>query len=96
MRDTAERCHELPIKNPASDIGGYAGIGYVSVTGVAEKNDPMKILSGDGRYYVDDPENDESGANLNAGIIFGIEKIIFNLGYHSFTSSAYFGIGGRF
>ena len=83
-------------KQVASNIGGYAGAGYASVTGVAQKNDPMNILAGDGKYYVDDPANNESGANFNAGIVFWMEKIAFNIGYHSFASSTYFGIGGRF
>jgi|AZIK01.1.fsa_nt_gi hypothetical protein len=83
-------------KQVASNVSGYAGIGYASATGIAQKDDPMNILASDGKYYVDDPANDESGGNLNAGILFGTEKIVFNLGYHSFTSSAYFGIGGRF
>ncbi len=77
------------------NIGGYAGVGYASVKGIAQKYDPMRILASDGIYYVDVPSDDESGVNLNAGVIFGFEKVIFNIGYHSFSSSVYFGVGGQ-
>ena len=78
------------------NLNTYAGIGYAVSRAVAQKNDPLNILANDGEYYVDDPANDESGGNVNAGIILGVGKVVFNLGYHSFTSSPYFGIGGRF
>ena len=83
-------------KKVTSYLSGYAGVGYASATAIVQKYDSTRILASDGQYYVNDPNNDESGGNLNAGIIISMEKIIFNLGYHSFTSSAYFGIGGRF
>jgi len=78
------------------NIGIYAGIGYASATGIAQKFDPMLILAPDGIYYVNDPSNDKSGVNLNAGIILSIKSIAFNAGYHSFTKSAYFGVGVQF
>jgi len=74
----------------------YAGVGYASATGGAKKYDPLHILGSNGTYYVDDPANDKSGANFNAGLIISLEKLAFNLGYNSFTSSAFFGIGGKF
>jgi len=73
------------------NIGMYAGIGYASATGIAQKHDPVFILAPDGLYYVKDPSNDKSGVNLNAGIILSIKSVAFNAGYHSFTKSAYFG-----
>jgi hypothetical protein len=83
-------------KKFADGVSGYAGLGFVSVTGVAEKHDPLHILASDGTYYVDDPENDDSGMNLNTGVIFGLGSFALNLGYHSFTNSLYFGAGMKF
>lgn len=83
-------------KNVTPSFVVYAGVGYASAAGVARKYDPLGILGGGGTYYVNDPQNDKSGANLNAGIIFVLDKLALNIGYNSFTSSAFFGIGGRF
>lgn len=77
-------------------FGGYAGVGFASVTGVAERYDSWHILASDGVYYEDDPDNDESGLNLNAGLMFGLGSVALNVGYHSFTSSLYFGAGLQF
>lgn len=77
-------------------LNGYLGIGYVSVEGFAEKYDSTYILSVDGIYYVSDSAKDHAGGNLNAGILLNAGSVSFNIGYHSFTSSAYFGIGGSF
>lgn len=79
-----------------ASVIGYAGIGFASVKGIARKYDPLHILASDGEYYVDYPAYDESGGNLNVGIIFGIKKVVFNLGYQSYTSNAYLGVGFRF
>lgn len=83
-------------KKVNSYFSGYIGGGLASVTGVAQKYDSTRILSSNGSYYVNDSQNDETGLNINPGIIISLEKIIFNLGYHSFTGSTYFGIGGQF
>ena len=83
-------------KRLSSNLNTYAGVGYAVSRAVAKKNDPFNILGSDGDYYVDDPANDESGGNLNAGILLGVGKVVFNFGYHSFTSSPYIGVGGSF
>jgi len=83
-------------KKVSQNFIAYAGIGYASATGGAKKYDPLLILGSNGTYYVNDPQNDKSGANFNAGIIVALDKLAFNIGYNSFTSSAFFGIGGRF
>lgn len=71
----------------------YAGAGYASVTGVARKYDPMHILGENGDYYVDEPAYDDSGANINAGLIFKYKKLGVNFGYQSFPKIPYAGIG---
>ena len=76
-------------------VGVYAGLGYATVTGEAQKRDPLQVFGTNGVYYVKDPQNDKSGANLNAGIIMLSQHLSFNIGYHSITKSAYFGIGVR-
>ena len=83
-------------KKITSAFNGYLGIGYAAVEGYAEKYDPTFILSVDGVYYVPDTANDHTGGNLNAGILFEVGRVSINIGYHSFTSSTYFGIGGSF
>ncbi len=83
-------------KQLAPFITGYAGAGLASVTGIAQKDDPSNILASDGKYYVDDPQNDETGGNINAGVIIKAGSLAFNIGYHTFTNSAYFGIGAQF
>ena len=76
-----------------SNIGAYAGLGYASVTGEAQKYDPLHILGTNGTYYVKDPQYDKSGGNLNAGIIVLLKGLALNFGYHTFTKSTYFGLG---
>ena len=83
-------------KRISSVLGGYLGVGYAFVEGFAEKYDPYHILSSNGYYYVSDTAKDESSGNVNAGILLDAGSVTINIGYHSFTSSAYFGIGGRF
>ena len=79
-----------------NNLGLYAGIGYASGTGIARKYDPLQILGSGGTYYVYDPANDHSGVNLNAGVILMLEKLALNIGYQSFTKTAYIGIGASF
>lgn len=96
------RCKDLVIV----DIGvvhdimdylyGYAGVGYVSVEAFARKYDPYHILANNGNYYVPDSANNESGINLNLGLILKIEQLTLNAGYHSFTGSKYVGVGLAF
>lgn len=83
-------------KSFTANIGGYIGIGYASADGRAQKFDPLRILASDGTYYVNDPANDKSGANLNGGVILGFEKVSLNVGYNSFTARPYVGLGVRF
>jgi len=83
-------------KKVTSNIIGYAGVGFVSVTGIAQKDDRFNILASNGKYYVNDSSNDETSSNLNTGFVFGTENISFNIGYHSFTNTVYFGVGSRF
>jgi hypothetical protein len=77
-------------------IAAYAGLGYGWATGVAEKNDPTRILSSDGEYYVDDPANDESGANANIGVLVNAGAVSLDISYHSFAESIHVGIGSTF
>jgi hypothetical protein len=74
-------------------IGIYAGIGFTSIDGIARKYDSSHILSSSGYYSVSDPANDSSGFNTNAGFIITTSPVSFNLGYNSFTKTAYIGIG---
>lgn len=78
------------------NFGIYAGIGYASAKAVAQKQDPLGILGSNGTYYVNDPQQDNSGANLNAGIILMLDKFALNIGINSFTGTAYFGFGAGF
>ncbi|MDX1610150.1 MAG: hypothetical protein R3225_08515 [Halofilum sp. (in: g-proteobacteria)] len=78
------------------NIGGYVGAGYGWAIGVARKDDPTNILASDGEYYVDDPANDESGLNVNAGLIFFTSGPVFEIGYHSFAERLYLGVGVLF
>lgn len=79
-----------------SNFAGYVGGGYVSAKGVAQKYDPMRILDASGTYYVNDPVNDKSGGNVNAGLMAIFGTIGFNVGYNSFLSAAYVGVGLKY
>lgn len=78
-----------------SSVGVYAGLGYATVAGEAQKRDPLQVFGANGVYYVKYPQYDKSGANFNAGIIVLSQHLAFNIGYHSITKSAYFGFGVR-
>jgi len=71
----------------------FGGMTYHYLVTTGEK---LVNLSVDGVYYVPDTANDHTGGNLNAGILFEVGMVSINIGYHSFTSSTYFGIGGSF
>lgn len=77
-------------------LGIFGGVGYGSAEGIARKYDPLHILGDDGTYYVGDPQNDESGFNLTGGSTISFDKISMDIGYNSFTSSIYVGMGGNF
>jgi len=77
-------------------LGIYAGVGYASATGIAQKFDSSLILSPNGSYYVNDPANDKSGVNFNAGILLYVDSFLVNVGWHSFTKNAYVGFGVKF
>ena len=79
-----------------NNFGLFAGIGYADVTGYAEKFDPLFILDSDGEYLVRDPSLDESGENINAGLMFRLQKVSFELGHQSFAKETYLGIGIAF
>jgi len=76
-----------------SNIDGYAGIGIAFVEGYAEKYDSTFTFSVNGKYVVPDTENDRSGGNVNIGILFNIDSLTLNVGIHSYTKSAYLGLG---
>ncbi len=83
-------------KKITTSLNGYFGIGFASVEGYAEKYDSTFIFSVDGKYYVPDTANDHTGGNINVGLLFEVGVVSLNLGYHSFTRRAYFGLGGNF
>ncbi len=72
----------------------YAGVGYAGVSGKAQKYDSLHILAEDGYYYVEDPENNESGVNLNTGVLYKIYgQFEITVGYQSFSNSINIGYG---
>ncbi len=77
-------------------VGLFAGLGYGATQGVARKYDPLHILAKDGVYFVDDPEFDESGVNFTAGGTIDLGRMSMDIGFNSFTSSAYVGAGWNF
>jgi hypothetical protein len=77
-------------------FSGYGGLGFSILSGVAKKYDPMHILGSNGTYYVPDDENDESSINFNIGTIINIKKVCIDIGYNSFRSDMYFGLGWKF
>jgi len=89
-----ERFHRTTIldfgitKQFTDSFSGYAGLGYASLAGVAKIQSSYSSMS-----YYDDPENDEAGLNLNAGLLITPGSLAINLGYNSFISGAYFGFG---
>jgi len=90
VRDRFHRTYifDIGITNQFSDsFSGYLGVGYAKSEGIA------KTESFGFSDYYEDPENDESGLNLNAGILLTAGSIAINFGYNSFISSAYLGIG---
>jgi hypothetical protein len=79
-----------------SVVAVYGGVGYAIATGGAQMFDPLHILAGDGIYYVNDSAGDKSGMNVNGGIIVHGDKVMLNVGYHSFSKTYYFGVGASF
>ena len=78
-------------------LSAYIGVGYSSGKGKARKHDPDFILASDGKYFVDDPVNDTSDVNFNAGLLFKIsEKWIAEVGYDTTPGIMYFGGGAKF
>ena len=73
-----------------NSFGWYIGIGYAESSGVAE------VKKYYGSVYYDDGDNDESGMNLDAGILINIKHFTMNIGYGSFAPSVYLGIGFNF
>lgn len=84
------------VKRFGDMFSGYIGAGYASVRGIAQKYDPSHILGTDGTYYVNDQDNDKTGANINTGILIGFEKLVLNIGYHSYAQNINLGIGSKF
>ncbi|WP_173484221.1 hypothetical protein [Marinobacterium sp. xm-d-420] len=74
----------------------YAGVGYASADGYAKKYDSSHILGSDGIYYTPDTARDESGVNFNGGLIITGQKYGVNLGYNSYNSAIYVGLGAKF
>ncbi len=83
-------------KRAISQVYAYVGLGYAVLAGTVEKYDPYHILASDGYYYVGDPANTDSGINVNVGLLFNINRLTAELGYNSFFSNIYFGIGINF
>lgn len=86
-----------PTRKLTDSVSVFAGIGYGWGDAKAEKDDPTHILASDGKYYVDDPSNDESGVNANAGVLITPgDNFTVELGYHSFPGTGYIGLGWSF
>lgn len=86
-----------PTRELTDSIAVYVGLGYGWGDAKAEKDDPTHILADDGRYYVDDPNNNESGININGGVALNVSaRMSIDIGYHSFPGTGYLGIGWRF
>ena len=83
-------------KNVFGGLAPYIGIGYASLTGYAEKYDPEHILASDGYYVVRDEDADESGVNVNPGLMWHYKSLAVELGYHSFVNGVAFGLGLNF
>ncbi len=69
-------------------IHSYFGVGYASLTGIAKYTS-----SGYDRGYYNYTSKDESGVNLNGGLIFMFNSFGLNVGVNSLTKSAYINIG---
>ena len=74
----------------------YSGLGFGVEWGYVKKYDPMHILSDDGIYYVDDPSRDNTGVNLNVGLLLFLKDFTLEFGYHTFPQKTYLGAGWRF
>jgi len=74
----------------------YGGVGLAGVAGVAEQYDATATLSADGTYYVNDPSEDDVGANYNAGILVAAGRVVREAGYNSYFDTGYLGIGFGF
>jgi hypothetical protein len=72
-------------------IHSYFGVGYASLTGIAKYTS-----SGYDRGYYNYTSKDESGVNLNGGLIFMFNSFGLNVGVNSLTKSAYVNIGATF
>lgn len=66
-------------------LHSYVGLGYGSLSGYAQ-------YSGSS-YWYDYSDKDQSGVNVNAGLIFGFDGFAINVGVNSLSKAAYVGIG---
>ncbi len=73
----------------------YAGIGYAQTTCTSSQIQTSHPNS-QGACNDYSPIKDRYGVNLNVGTLIEFNKLVFNMGYHSFLKSAYLGVGWKF
>ncbi len=66
-------------------LHSYVGLGYGSLSGYAQ-------YASSSSWY-DYSSKDQSGVNVNGGLVFGFDGFALNVGVNSLSKTVYFGIG---